>query len=563
MGRPLMALGDTPQAPSYLLAEPAFGVSWAVSATVRRVSAALGSSHSLIRVVLPDRAGRLRRATAVGVGLPSGRSHPQWTRDVFVVGMPALHPLPGAGDAALALLPLVADSAPLGVVQIVAPHGLLTRQWSRLQAELRDAAGLIRDARRAEVRASVDNATGVEATSVRAPTGTPQALLDAVLDLCFDGFGGPAACWLRTRPDADLSLVGVRGLDDRAREALRQLMPSLPGWDPAAPGVRRRLMAAFGAFAGLEVVSVLDAGEAVLLVGGASPMLERTLVRLQPVVQEAVANLLVAAKARDLRQDLDLGLAQAAHEMRGPLYGARATVERVSVTEGTGALERDLLERTGRELEQLIELVDGMLRWTGREEQLRSQRTDLVRLVREAAESCAMETEWGDRVVIRGPTSLSARVDATYLRSALANLIRNALRYSAATELVTVRISVSADVATISIEDNGPGVPQWEGEAIFAPFSQGEAGRQARSGSGLGLFITRKIVEAHGGRVWVESGGRGARFSVALPLGAAGDESIAGTAAEDRTGEQLAAGAEGIAGLAIDLTYASMSRDVG
>ena len=70
-----------------------------------------------------------------------------------------------------------------------------------------------------------------------------------------------------------------------------------------------------------------------------------------------------------------------------------------------------------------------------------------------------------------------------------------------------------------AVEAVQPLLPAAERDALFDPFVRGQAGRHNRMGAGLGLFITRRVVEAHGGRVWVESNGRGATFHIELPTG--------------------------------------------
>ncbi len=78
----------------------------------------------------------------------------------------------------------------------------------------------------------------------------------------------------------------------------------------------------------------------------------------------------------------------------------------------------------------------------------------------------------------------------------------------------------------IRVDDEGPGVTLTEWDTIFDPFVRGEAGRlSAREGKGLGLFIARRVIEAHGGRVLVESTGTGATFTIEVPIGrSASDE---------------------------------------
>ena len=70
----------------------------------------------------------------------------------------------------------------------------------------------------------------------------------------------------------------------------------------------------------------------------------------------------------------------------------------------------------------------------------------------------------------------------------------------------------------ISVSDNGPGIAPQDQERIFEEFQQTEAGIRQREGTGLGLALSKRLVELHGGRIWVESEpGRGSRFAFTLP----------------------------------------------
>src|SRR5690606_33468884 len=93
--------------------------------------------------------------------------------------------------------------------------------------------------------------------------------------------------------------------------------------------------------------------------------------------------------------------------------------------------------------------------------------------------------------------------DAARVLQVLSNLIGNALRFTPAGGRVRVTWGVEAGTLVISVSDSGPGVPPDQGRRILGPFWQADA--SDRRGTGLGLAIARAIVEAHGGRVWLES----------------------------------------------------------
>jgi signal transduction histidine kinase len=99
----------------------------------------------------------------------------------------------------------------------------------------------------------------------------------------------------------------------------------------------------------------------------------------------------------------------------------------------------------------------------------------------------------------------------------LFNLIQNAIRHTPADGSVTVRAASAGSSVEIEVADTGAGIPAPDLERVFDPFFRGgtEAAR-TRNGAGLGLAISRAIVEAHGGRIWVEDAARGARVRFSL-----------------------------------------------
>ncbi len=179
--------------------------------------------------------------------------------------------------------------------------------------------------------------------------------------------------------------------------------------------------------------------------------------------------------------------------------------------------QRRLLRGSIRELEQLAELVEGLLRWSV-EERLERRRVDLVRVVDEAVASCRMEIG-EERVSVTAPPRLEVDADPVHVRGAIVNVVRNALVYSPPSSTVSVEVREERGQATVAVKDRGPGIGASEEEAIFQPFVRGAAASRWHLGSGLGLFIARRVVEAHGGSIRVEGAEEGTTVMVRLPVG--------------------------------------------
>jgi len=113
------------------------------------------------------------------------------------------------------------------------------------------------------------------------------------------------------------------------------------------------------------------------------------------------------------------------------------------------------------------------------------------------------------------------RADADKLRRAIQNLIDNAIKYSPAESGITVAVQAVQNELCIAVRDQGIGVAEEEREHIFDRFHRVDTSlSRTTPGVGLGLFIVKAIIDAHGGRTWVESPGpgQGSTFIIALPL---------------------------------------------
>jgi signal transduction histidine kinase len=229
---------------------------------------------------------------------------------------------------------------------------------------------------------------------------------------------------------------------------------------------------------------------------------------------------------------LEVSLALVAHELRSPLLAARMSVDALLDDDVVASGERVRLQRVVDELASLAELVHPLLRWAATDEMPNMRPTDLVELVRHALSQIG-EADADRRCVVVAPARVVVSASDVHLQAAIANLVRNALAVSPLDAEIVVRIQVESGVVVLSVEDSGPGVSSADSETIFDIFTRGGPIGSSRRGRGLGLFIARRVVEAHGGRIWLEprSGRSGAIFRIELPSANARPRQLAPSAA--------------------------------
>ena len=178
--------------------------------------------------------------------------------------------------------------------------------------------------------------------------------------------------------------------------------------------------------------------------------------------------------------------------------------------------------KSGQHLSQLIDDVLDLARIDSYRMTLNKQRADMNEIIAGAIEiTRELFSARGLYLNAQSQPGLPGLVlDQIRIRQVLLNLITNAARFTT-TGGVTVRAYVHESEVRIEVEDTGPGIPPAELAGLFQEFYQGESNlyRQGRGGSGLGLVISKRLVEQHGGRIWAESlHGSGSRFVFALPI---------------------------------------------
>jgi len=260
---------------------------------------------------------------------------------------------------------------------------------------------------------------------------------------------------------------------------------------------------------------------------GGLPFTEEDLETLRILADQAA----VAIENAVLFQQSDL-VADLVHEMRTPLtsiIGYARMIQRDDVSDAdrkafarTIEQEAARLSRMASDFLELARLESGRAFPSREAVALKSLADDVLALLRPQAEA--------KRILLRDdlPDDLPIIIgDPQRLHQALVNLIGNGIKYCRPSDEVTIGGEVKANEVLLYVRDTGPGIPAAAQKHLFERFYRIPRTENEAEGSGLGLAITRRIVEAHGGRIWMESEeGKGTTFYFTLPL----------TAGQDRPG---------------------------
>ena len=197
------------------------------------------------------------------------------------------------------------------------------------------------------------------------------------------------------------------------------------------------------------------------------------------------------------------------HELRTPITIVKGGVRTLAKT---GAVDDEVVAAMGRNIDRLQRLVEDLLfvsAVTDGVHAIQRSTTDVGELVDEVM--------WDRVTVVRPDITPLLEIDEDKVRHALRHLVDNALKHSDGEVVVT--LEVRADDVEVSVVDAGPGIFSGDIPTLFSKFHQlDSSSTRATGGTGLGLYVARRIVEAHGGRIGCTSRlGHGSRFSFTLP----------------------------------------------
>jgi PAS domain S-box-containing protein len=424
-----------------------------------------------------------------------------------------------AEDAGRIVVPL-ADEGPAGVLMLAAPPdasldpaGLRALELSRhdigvalRSAQLRDALGR----ERRELTAIVDGAT------------------DAILQV-----------------DADCAVLRINAAAERllgvsAKDALGRSCGSVLGCDesdehPEGTCPLAEVLATGAPIAyrestvrGAQGQSIRVAGSYARTRGDTAESARATAIVRDITVVKALEELkagFIATVSHELRTPLALiqGYADTLLHLELDEQAKRSYIERIHQTTGRlSALVSDILDVTHLDADPLV---------------LERSPVQLASLVARLRGDFAI-TGGAERLRVELPADLPPlEVDSARVSQVLENLVSNALKYAPPDSPVTIGARVEGAWLVVWVDDMGIGVPEGDRGLVFEPFHRARNVRESNvPGTGLGLHITRRLVEAHGGKVWLDArpdGNPGTRATVTLPVLPSARHRVTATAGRD------------------------------
>ena len=266
---------------------------------------------------------------------------------------------------------------------------------------------------------------------------------------------------------------------------------------------------------------------------------------------------------RDVSRRKDEFLAILAHELRNPLAPVRNAVQLLRLKDGADAQTRWASEVIERQVQLMIRLIDDLMdvgRISQGKIELRRQPVKLMAILQDAIETTRpLIDEYGHQLVLVMPeTDVVVDADPTRLAQAFTNLLTNAAKYTDPGGRIRVEVHSDDDEVRATISDSGIGIQPERLDSVFEMFSQVETAlTRSRGGLGIGLSLTQRLIQMHGGRVEAASAGlgQGSQFAIILPR--AGDPVVATTPANSDGDTPLPAKAGGL-----KILLADDNRDV-
>ncbi len=278
-------------------------------------------------------------------------------------------------------------------------------------------------------------------------------------------------------------------------------------------------------FAETQLAGAIGSASARVMVASVSEEENLELDDVMRIVEEASELRHVNEQLKSLDKLKDDFMSSVTHELRTPLTSIRALAELMRDDPEMEPPQRDqflgIVVAESERLSRLVNQVLDMAKIESGHAEWRTTEIDACRLLQQAVTATSeLFRERGATVELHMPPSIPRlHADADRLMQVVINLLSNAAKFvPMGRGLVRVLLSADDSGLTVSVHDNGPGVPAEQQQLIFEKFRQGGDEKNRPQGTGLGLPISRQIVEHFGGRMWLESNpGQGAVFAFSLP----------------------------------------------
>lgn len=234
-----------------------------------------------------------------------------------------------------------------------------------------------------------------------------------------------------------------------------------------------------------------------------------------------VARDITDEKMMEKRKDDFISIA--GHELKTPITTIKLMAQMITSKSQKMALAD--IESLGRRIDdqtkRLTKIIDDMLDLSKIQMdkmEIAKEKTDINGLVREVVEDIRNFAN-GRKIEVVGGAKADVEIDKYRIARVLTNLLVNAVKYSGETSKITVDVREVKKMVTVGVSDEGVGISKEETKKIFEQFYRSDHVKKRQSGMGLGLYISKEIINLHKGKIWVESElGKGSAFYFSLPI---------------------------------------------
>lgn len=248
---------------------------------------------------------------------------------------------------------------------------------------------------------------------------------------------------------------------------------------------------------------------------------DELVMNIASVASVALDNSKLFDEVKALNNRKDEFIALASHELKTPVTTIKGYLQILQQNE-TGKLGQLFLEKSLRQVNKLTSLISDLLDVSKIEAgklQLNYETFDLHALMLDIIETIHYSNSTHTIILDAAPAQALIEADKQRIEQAVVNLLTNAIKYSPGADKVFVSLASTANGTTINVKDNGIGLTEEQQQHIFTRFYRAD-GNSNISGLGLGLYLTKEIIDRHHGQIFVKSEmGKGSEFSFFIPSG--------------------------------------------